>query len=236
MGETLALLILGFGYTGQRVAKRFLAVGACVTVTTRNPQRLASVGTEIIGTSDLSKHVGPGMLVLHFIPPDGPANLVDPLRNKARRIVYPSSTAVDGVASLVNERTLEAERAIAEGTWISPILRPAVIYGPGRSVQELIQREEHSFSDSFVSRIHVDDLAAHSEAALLSTITGAYPVADEGPGTSCDIAESCARPLNVPVTGTRHERADLTYPSYRIEVPAALSGPIHNAGAGCEQS
>jgi nucleoside-diphosphate-sugar epimerase len=41
MGETLDILILRCGYTGQRVAKRFLAMGASVTATTRNPQRLA---------------------------------------------------------------------------------------------------------------------------------------------------------------------------------------------------
>jgi nucleoside-diphosphate-sugar epimerase len=256
MGETLDILILGCGYTGQRVAKRFLGMGARVTATTRNPQRLAALGAEIISTADLPKHVRRGMLVLHSIPPDGPAGLLDPLRNKARRLVYLSSTAVYGGASIVNETTpvdggterararLEAERAIAEGPWSWLILRPAAIYGPGRGVQESIQRGEHSLSDRFVSRIHVDDLAAHVEAALLSTISGAYPVADEEPCTSRDIAEFCARLLNIPVTGPGHKRADrlprfanrrvdgsairkalgieLTYPSYRVGVPAAL--------------
>ncbi len=270
MGETLDILILGCGYTGQRVAKRFLAMGARVTATTRNPRRLASLGAETIGSSDLPKHVRPGMLVLHSIPPDGPADLLDPLRNKARRLVYLSSTAVYGAASIVNESTpvdesterararLEAERAIATGPWSSLILRPAAIYGPGRGVQESIQRGEHSLSDRFVSRIHVDDLAAHAEAALLSTISGAYPVADEEPCTSRDIAEFCARLLNVPVTGTGHERADrmprfannrrvdgsairkalgitLAYPSYRVGVPAALSAATTNASAGHRQ-
>ena len=258
MGERVDILILGCGYTGQRVAKRFLDIGARVTATTRNPQRLAGLGAEIISTGDLRKHVRPGMLVLHSIPPDGPADLLDPLRNKARRLVYLSSTAVYGVASIVNESTpvdeaterararLEAERAIAEGPWSALILRPAAIYGPGRGVQESIQRGEHSLSDRFVSRIHVDDLAAHVEAALLSTISGAYPVADEEPCTSHDIAKFCARLLNVPVAGAGHKRANrmprfannrrvdgsairralgitLTYPSYRVGVPAALS-------------
>jgi nucleoside-diphosphate-sugar epimerase len=270
MGETLDILILGCGYTGQRVAKRFLANGARVTATTRNPQRLASLGAEIIGTSDFPKHFRPGMLALHSTPPDGPADWLDPLRIKARRLVYLSSTAVYGAASIVNETTavdegterararLEAERAIAEGPWSALILRPAAIYGPGRGVQESIQRGEHTLSDRFVSRIHVDDLAAHVEAALLSSVSGAYPVADEEPRTSRDIAEFCAKLLNVPVTGTRHERPDrmprfannrrvdgsairkalsikLTYPSCRVGVPAALSGAINDASAGCQQ-
>lgn len=184
--------------------------------------------------------------------------------------MYLSSTAVYGAASLVNESTpvdesterararLKAERAIAAGPWSSLILRPAAIYGPGRGVQESIQRGEHSLSDRFVSRIHVDDLAAHAEAAPLSTISGAYPVADEEPCTSRDIAEFCAQLLNIPVTGTGHERADrmprfannrrvdgsairkalgitLTNPSCRVGVPAALSGAVDNASARCRQ-
>ena len=47
MGKTLDILILGCGYTGQRVAKRFLAMGARVTATTRNPQRLDQGGGEL---------------------------------------------------------------------------------------------------------------------------------------------------------------------------------------------
>ena len=262
MPEKADILILGCGYTGQRVAKRFLAAGARVTATTRNPQRLANLGAEIIGTDDLRKHVRPGTLVLHSIPPDGPAGLLDPLRDNAARVVYLSSTAVYGAASRVDEFTevdpsterararLKAERGVREGPWSSLILRPAAIYGPGRGVQESIQRGEHSLSENFVSRIHVDDLAAHAEAALLSTITGAYPVADEEPCTSREIAEFCARLLNVPVTGTsqvesggtprfsNNRRVDgsairkalgitLTYPSYRVGVPAALrSQPV----------
>lgn len=253
------ILILGCGYTGQRVAKRFLAMGARVTATTRHPQRLAGLDAEIIGTDDLARCVRPGMLVLHSIPPDGPADLLRPLRNMAKRVVYLSSTAVYGEASIVNattpvdERTgrawtrLEAERAVAEGPWSTLILRPAAIYGPGRGVQESIQRGEHSLSDRFVSRIHVEDLAAHVEAGLLSSICGAYPVADEEPCTSREIAEFCARLLNVPVTGAGQKGTDrmprfannrrvdgsairkalgitLTYPSYRVGIPAALSG------------
>ncbi|MGD0436431.1 MAG: hypothetical protein ABSB86_08195 [Bryobacteraceae bacterium] len=102
---------------------------------------------------------------------------------------------------------LEAERAIAEGPWSSLILRPAAIYGPGRGVQESIQRGVHSLSESLVSRIHVDDLAAHAEAALHCEVSGAYPVADEEPCTSRETAAFSARLLNLPATGAgRAER------------------------------
>lgn len=264
------VLILGCGYTGQRVARRLLARGARVTATTRNPQRLAGLGAVIIGVIDLPKHVRPGMLVLHSIPPDGPRDLLDPLRGRVARVVYLSSTAVYGGATLVDETTpvdwatkrararLEVERAIAEGPWSSLVLRPAAIYGPGRGVQESIQRGEHSLSDRFVSRIHVDDLAAHAEAALLSEIDGAYPVADEEPCTSLEIAEFCARLLNLALSRAGDERAErvprfannrrvdgsairralgitLTYPSYRVGVPAALSSEATTANAGHQQ-
>ena len=145
----------------------------------------------------------------------------------------------------------------AEGPWSSLILRPAAIYGPGRGVQESVKRGEPSLSDRFVSRIHVDDLAVHAEAALLSTLGGAYPVADEEPCTSREIADFCARLLNLPVTGggqqpgarqagrmprfANNRRVDgsairralgitLTYPSYRAGIPAALPGNAISSG------
>lgn len=252
------ILILGCGYTGHRVARRFLARGASVTATTRDPQRLASVGGNVITLDDIHRHLRPRMLVLHSIPPSGTVDLLSTLEGFAERIVYLSSTAVYGSATLVNESTavdatteaararLDAEKLIQEGPWSSLILRPAAIYGPGRGVQESIQRGEHSVSGRYVSRIHVDDLAAHAEAALLSDLTGAFPVADEEPCTSREIAEFCARLLNVPVevanTGyasraprfANNRRVDgsairgalgitLQYPSYRVGVPAALA-------------
>jgi nucleoside-diphosphate-sugar epimerase len=250
-------LILGCGYTGQRVAKRFLDSGARVTASSRSPERLNPLGVEAIRVEHLPDCVRAGMLVLHSIPPEGPPNdLLNSLRGKARRLVYISSTAVYGASSSVDENTpvdggterararIEVEREVTAGPWSSLILRPAAIYGPGRGVQEALQRGEHSLSDSFVSRIHVDDLAAHCVAALRSDVSGAYPVADEEPCTSREIAEFCARLLNLPsdiaVSGMRaprfanNRRVDgsairkalgvtLKYPSYKSGIPAALA-------------
>lgn len=255
--ENLDILILGCGYTGQRVAKRFLAWGARVTATTRNPQRLSGLGAEIIRTENLSAHVRPGMLVLHSIPPDVSSDLLTPLRDKAPRVIYLSSTAVYGSANHVDETTMpepetelarermDTERMIAAGPWSSLILRPAAIYGPGRGIHKSIQRREYSLSDTFVSRIHVDDLAAHAEAALLSEVTGSWPVADEEPCTSREIAEFCARMLNLKVPAGHESAArsprfannrqvdgsairrelgiTLAYPSYRVGIPAVLA-------------
>jgi nucleoside-diphosphate-sugar epimerase len=253
------VLILGCGFTGQRVARRFLARGANVTATTRTPTRLASLaqlGANIITLADLAPHLHPGVLVLHSIPPSGPPDLLDGLGTSPARVVYLSTTAVYGNATYVDASTpvdpnsdrarprLATEQRIAAGPWLSLILRPAAIYGPGRGVQESLPRGAYFAGDNYVSRVHVDDLAAHCEAALLSDLEGAFPVADEEPSTTREIAEFCARLLSLPAVpqptpgtkarATSNRRVDgsairralgitLKYPSYRTGIPAALA-------------
>ncbi len=252
------VLILGCGFTGQRVARRFLTNGAKVTVTTRDPTRLASLaeqGARVIRLADLAANLHPGVRVLHSIPPTGPPDLLDALGAAPARVVYLSTTAVYGAATQVDSTTpvdeqserarprLAAERRVAAGPWSSLILRPAAIYGPGRGVQESLPRGAYHAGDNYVSRIHVDDLAAHAEAALLSDLEGAYPVADEHPCTTREIAEFCASLLKLssvpqPAPGTQprttsNRRVDgsairhalgltLLYPSYRTGIPASL--------------
>jgi nucleoside-diphosphate-sugar epimerase len=252
----LHVLILGCGYTGRRVAERFLARGAHVTATTRDPQRLAGLDVEVADVRDLPGRVRPGVLVVHSIPPDGPPGLLEALRDAPARMVYISSTAVYGDAAFADENTpvdgrterarvrLAVEQSIAAGAWSSLILRSAAIYGPGRGVQESLRRGTCRVDDNFVSRIHVDDLATHVEAGLLSEVRGAYPVADEEPCTSREIAGFCAEVLNLRgisvdtdaqtararanrrVDGSAIRRAlgiTLKYPSYRVGIPAVIS-------------
>ncbi len=210
----------------------------------------------------------PGVRVLHSIPViRGPNGLLDPtpqllagLADRPARLVYLSTTGVYGTHSLVDETTpaapasrtdrlrLQAEQAVAHGPWSWLILRPAAIYGPGRGVHESLRRGTFRLVDdggNYVSRIHVDDLAALVEAALFSDLTGFYPVADEAPCTSREMAEFCAAlvgvppPPSIPRTLAHHTRranrrvdgraifrllgVKLHYPSYRLGVPAALA-------------
>lgn len=247
------LLILGCGFTGRRVAARFIENGFRVLATTRDPQRLLGSGVEIVALPDLSSRLESGTLVLHSIPPSGPGGLLDLLGDKPSRVVYLSSTAVYGSATIVDQATsadpstpeararIEAEHRARRGSWSWLILRPAAIYGPGRGAQERVRRGEFNLSPQIVSRIHVDDLAAHIEAALLSELTGAWPAADEEPCSSREITEFCARLLGVAVpresnwlpSRTSHRRVDgsairnalgitLRYPSFRTGIPAAL--------------
>jgi len=225
-----------------------------VTATTRDPARLADLDVEVLDIRDLRGRVRRGVLVVHSIPPGGPPGLLDDLGGSPARVVYISSTSVYGEAACVDELTpvdgrteraaarLAVERCVAAGPWQPLILRPAAIYGPGRGVQESLPRGACRIDNGFVSRIHVDDLAAHVEAGLLSDVTGAYPVADEDPCTSREIAGFCARLLDMPLPAFSQARArstrrvdgsairralgiTLQYPSYRVGIPATLRTP-----------
>jgi nucleoside-diphosphate-sugar epimerase len=209
-----------------------------------------------------------GVRILHSIPlielngelHDPTKELLSVLGERASRIVYLSTTGVYGAARFVDDSTpaaprttrerlrVDAENAVREGRWSSLVLRPAAIYGPGRGVH--ISMREGRFrllgdGSNYISRIHVEDLAAHAEAALLGEITGAYPVADEEPCQSCEIAQFCAGLLGIPmpcgaqqadlhdsrradrrVDGSSIRRIlgiELKYPSYRQGIPAAIA-------------
>jgi nucleoside-diphosphate-sugar epimerase len=245
------IVILGCGFTGRRVAEKFIARGARVTVTTRDPQKLADLNAEVVTLQNL--RITPGVQILYSIPPDPAVHINQILGNHPARVVYLSTTGVYGPAHHVDETTLpdptdpraisrlRDEAAIAAGPWSSLILRPAAIYGPGRGAQESVRRGVYVSGDNYISRIHVDDLATHAEAALLSELTGAFPVADEESCTTREMADFCARLLNVQLSApaepsrtlTANRRVDgsairrllgvtLKYPSYRTGIPASL--------------
>ena len=217
--------------------------------------------------SRLGENLEPGTRLLYSIPTlTGPTGRWEPARQileaigpQLSRVVYLSTTGVYGSAAAVNENTppkpeterqklrVEAEQAVLSGPWKSLILRPAAIYGPGRGVQAALPEGKYKLAgdgSNFVSRIHVDDLAAISAAAVLSDLTGAYPVADEEPCSSREIAEFCAELLQLgPVESVTSDelsetrRSDrrvggrairkllgvtLQYPSYRQGIPASL--------------
>lgn len=194
--------------------------------------------------------------MLHSIPTLENArdrDFLEPLKGLAKRVVYLSTTSVYGEARFVDEHTpvqpvsapaharVLTEQAVAGGPWESLILRPAAIYGPGRGVHVSLREGRYSLpgdGSNFVSRIHVDDLAAIVEAGLLSQLEGAFPVADAHPCTSLEMARYCASLLGEPVSGPGvSQRANrqvdgsailkalgvrLRYPSYLAGIPACL--------------
>ncbi len=275
------LVVLGCGYTGRRVAERWLRrfPDARVVVTTRHPARLAALaeaGARVLALDALdpaarralAEAAPEGCAVLHSVPvvaeggvpADPTPALLEALRDRPSRLVYLSTTGVYGDAVEVDERTpvaprtprvrlrVEAERAVTAGPWSSLILRPAAIYGPWRGVHAAMRRGEFRLVEGgqhFISRIHVSDLASLTEAALLSRLQGAYPVADDEPAASESVARFCAELLGLPmpdsiprdqVSETRraNRRVDgrairrllhvrLDYPSYRTGIPASLA-------------
>lgn len=275
-----SVLILGCGYTGQRVAKRLLDQNLPVIATSRDPtqpplQELSQQGARILAFdvnkpesfAPLQNEIQPGITVLHSLPTVGPPEsrvnptpaLLSLLGNAPSRIVHLSTTGVYGNTRKVDETTpaapatarqklrLAAEEAVRQGPWSSLILRAAAIYGPGRGVHVRMKQGRFKLlgdGSNYVSRIHVEDLAAIATAALLSTATGTYPVADEEPCRSAEICAFCAKLLGLPMPQTagpeeldETRRSDrrvdgravlrllkitLQYPSYRTGIPASL--------------
>jgi len=237
------VLILGCGYTGQRVARRLLARGCTVTCVALHPRDgVMAMDLQEPGALDrLRAMVTPGVRVLHSVPTlEGEQDrLAVEMLHGAARVVYLSTTGVYGETEFVDETTTvtqdgartRTEQAILTGPWSSLVLRPAAIYGPGRIARRRI-------TTACVSRIHVDDLATHADAALFSDVTGAWPVADELPCPSVEVARFHAALLGFPppvaepatspgrrVDGSAiRQRLGITlrYPTYRTGVPASL--------------
>ena len=154
-----------------------------------------------------------GARVLYSIPFVEPEVLAS-FSRPPERIVYLSTTGVYGATRDVDENTppapdtesakqrIDSERLIQSAPWSSLILRPAAIYGPDRGIHIAMRTGRFQLAGegtNYVSRIHVDDLAAHCLKALYSDLTGAYPVADDHPCTSREIAEYCAKIFNLPM-------------------------------------
>lgn len=251
-----AFLILGCGYTGKRVAEQLIRDGASVVCTNRQagsnggPHSVAMDAPRPESIEALLGVMTEGMSVLHSIPPDGETEYTQQLSHALRkrhpqRLVYLSTTGVYGAAEVVDEHTavapdsardglrVAAERLVTGGPWTSLVLRPAAIYGPGRGVHTSVRRGSFHMPDAgerIVSRIHVEDLARITVAALNSEITGAYPVADEEPARSIDVVKFAAEALRMPFPEMGEPRGDARTRGRRVDgraIVAALGLALH---------
>ena len=258
------VLILGCGYTGSRVAALLASQGYMVRGYRRRDGFDCRDAAQL---QALSESLTPETRVLLSVPTlrtdagywfDPTRGLVASVRG-ARRLVYLSTTGVYGAARRVDEHTavaprgprellrVEAEAAVLSEP-SSMVLRPAAIYGPFRGVHTALREGRFALptnAEAFTSRIHVDDLAALTAAALLSEAGGAWPVADEEPCTALEIATFCAELLGLPlppvvsteqlpetrrndrqVNGSAVRRllgVPLRYRSYREGIPASVA-------------
>lgn len=250
------IIILGCGFTGSRVASILREQGLAV----RCLHRTDADFTQPAAIQILRDIITPGCLVLHSVPSlpgQADAKLIAALGDRPRRVVYLSTTGVYQNQEFVDETTqpqpntprgldrLATEHAVQQGTWSSLILRPAAIYGPGRGVHVAMAERRYTLmgdGSNFISRIHVDDLARITAAALLSDLTGAFPVADDHPCSAAEIAGFVSQYLGlppavqapieaVPESRRTNRKVDgkavlrllgivLKFPSYRQGIPA----------------
>jgi nucleoside-diphosphate-sugar epimerase len=197
-------------------------------------------------------------------------DIVDSIRGRAPRCIYISTTGVYGPQHQINEDSLPApgsrrqllriaaEDAVISGFSSPLVLRPAAIYGPGRGVHVSIREGRYRLTgegDNYISRIHVEDLAAHLVAALGSNLEGAWPVADQRACSQREMAAFCAELLGLPMPGSAepgsvsetlraNRRVDgsairrrlgisLRYPTYREGVPASMEEEARESDRSC---
>ncbi|MFN0251264.1 MAG: NAD(P)H-binding protein [Kofleriaceae bacterium] len=220
-------VLVGCGYTGERLARTLVARGDDVVAARRNPnavERLvADVGVRAV-RSDLALPdtlvdlVPPGAIVVVLAPPGpDPAGEIRALLDAARsakRIVYVSSTGVYGRGhgqwvdesaplsplSPSGEARVAAEAALATSSISHVALRVAGIYGPDRGIADRIRLGQYRVigdGTSHISRIHVDDLVAVIIAAGESDATGAINVADDEPSPIGEVANAVAAAIGV---------------------------------------
>jgi nucleoside-diphosphate-sugar epimerase len=203
-------VIVGAGYTGSALARRLAGEGHEVIAT----RRTAGDGTIALDLAQPPERAYPGAILVCCAPPGAdPALEIQHLVELAgRRIVYVSSTGVyaPGDGAWVDEtwpvapttRSGQA-RLAAEGALPADavILRAAGIHGPGRGIVERLRAGTYRIigdGRAHVSRIHVDDLVETILRAGLSTVTGAFNVADDDPDPIGEVADALAAHLGVP--------------------------------------
>jgi len=210
------VVILGLGFTTQRLARRLRQRGRSVSALVRNPDRFAELAALGVGFSP--DQLPKDAVLVHSVPP-----LADPERSalrasirdlSPRRVLYISSTGVYGAQTHVSEETPPAPNddkgcaRIDEEEWLSRlpssvlILRSAAIYGPGRGIhvrlrEGRLQSGAARGAGGMVSRIQVDDLAAILETGVDASIEGAWPVADEHPAPSDEVVAWCANRMRL---------------------------------------
>ena len=209
-----AMLILGLGYTGSRLAARLRAHHWHVRATRR------AAGADIFAFDDeagVRAAIASATHILSSVPPD--AEGADPVlarygadvaRAPARWVGYLSSTGVygDTGGAWVDESAAigtgrRSARAEADAAWGA--LRPDVrrfrlpgIYGPGRSTFERLadgRAQRIALPGQIFSRIHVDDIVGALIASFAQGPAGTYNIADDQPASQNAVIEEACRLL-----------------------------------------
>jgi nucleoside-diphosphate-sugar epimerase len=197
------LLVFGYGFTGQALARRLKGEGWDVTAIVRDPARVE--GAAAVALDDrpaLVATLRTATAILITAPPDEAGcpglNTLIPALAEANAfpdwIGYLSTTGVYGdregrwvfEASPLNARSTEAARRVsAERDWLQigrgmgltvQVFRLPGIYGPGRSALDRVREgTAHGVvkPGQMFSRIHVEDVAAGLCASIARPRAGA---------------------------------------------------------------
>ena len=222
-GLGVLILGCGFtgSYLAQRLAFRGVPVFG-TTRSDERALVIASRGTEPIkmdgaDPSPIRRLRGRVYGVVHCLPPqmardgsyeDATGALLEQFADwELESLVYLSSTSVygDRAGADVDERTtchpdsprgvarLEIEGQVLGADLPSVVIRPAGIYGPGRSMLHRAARKQHRLvagGEAITNRIHVDDLAQTIDHALEQGTPGSiYLGSDQAPSSQREVAD-----------------------------------------------
>jgi nucleoside-diphosphate-sugar epimerase len=215
------VLVLGAGHVGSAVARLARSRGLAVTTTVRSNARaenLGAEGFEVVARSTLDLGVaalvdGATHVVVAF-PPDGVTDArIAPALRDAAATTYVSTTGVYGdTRGRIDDdtplptkptergrRVLDAEAAYRDVG--ATVLRSPAIYGPTRGLHARVLRGEHRIpgdGSRFLSRVHVEDLAAFALAS--AAFTGeTFVVGDLAPAPHLEVVEYVCAAYGVPL-------------------------------------
>lgn len=220
------LLILGFGYSAEAVARLALAAGWQVSGTTRNPARadaMRAMGVSPVLLPDGLMEMAAG--ASHILASAAPDAAGDPFLQHYPALAdlmpvwtgYLSTTGVygdhaggwvDEDTPLTPSTTRGLWRVAAEAQWRATgmgahIFRLAGIYGPRRGpfakVKDGSARRIIKQGQVF-SRIHVDDIAQAVMASMQAPVAGGriYNLCDDDPAPPQDVLAYAAYLLGLP--------------------------------------
>jgi nucleoside-diphosphate-sugar epimerase len=220
------VVVLGCGFAGTAVARLARDRGLRVLANVRSAERAASLareGFEVLALSELGRpietHIDGATHVVVAFPPDGSTDArVAPLLAHAAAVTYVSSTGVYGdhrgrvddetpvpAPTARSARILAAEDAYrARSGAGATILRCPGLYGRERGLHLRILRGEHRIPGDgarFLSRIHVDDLAALvlSSGSQRANAPETFVVGDLEPAPHVDVVRFVCDTYRVPM-------------------------------------
>lgn len=216
------LAIIGCGWAGLAIAREARRQGREVRVWRRSAEgrrELSALGFACLEGTTIEEMARPDVLADHEIvlafPPESQTELrIRQALNPGQRVLLLSSTAVYGrtEGDLTEETPTAADsargvaRLESESRWREQgavVLRVAGIYGVERGIHLRLLKGVHRIPGdgrNRVSRIHVDDLATLTLAALERGPAGAvFHAADERALTHLEAAEPVCAALGLPL-------------------------------------